>query len=108
MKGLWRCGVSLRESSVKGTWREGFLAGDPEGYVGNSLETGISFRRGPILGNLEEGSSSGDFGRRMKRALGMGLLSLSLSDEAPWRGPLGREGLLHWEPRKICFQIIYE
>ena len=76
MKGLWRCGVSLRGSPVKGTWREGFLAGDPEGYAGKALETGISFHRGPILGNLEEGSSSGDFGRRMKGALGMGLLSL--------------------------------
>ena len=76
MKGLWRCGVSLCGSSVKGTCREGFLAGDPEGYVGKALETGISFHRGPVLGNLEEDSSSGDFGRRMKGALGMGLLSL--------------------------------
>ena len=76
MKGLWRCGVSLCGSSVKGTWREGFLAGDPEVYVEKALEMGLSFHRGPALGNLEEGSSSGDFGRRMKRALGMGLLSL--------------------------------
>ena len=30
----------------------------------------ISFHRGPVLGNLEEGSSSGDFERRMKGALG--------------------------------------
>ena len=77
MKGLWRCGVSLCGSSVKGTWREGFLAGDPEGYVEKALETGISFHRGTVLGrNLEEGSSTGDFERRMKGALGMGLLSL--------------------------------
>jgi hypothetical protein len=33
---------------VKGTWREGSLAGDPEGYVVNALETGISFNRGPV------------------------------------------------------------
>jgi len=59
---------------------------------------GISFHRGLVLGNLEEGSSSGDFERRMKGALGWGY---SLSDEAPWRGPLGG-GLLHWEPGKIC------
>jgi hypothetical protein len=26
-----------------------------------ALETGISLHRGPILGNLEEGSSTGDF-----------------------------------------------
>jgi len=35
---------------VKGTWREGSLAGDPEGYVGKALETGISFLRGSVLG----------------------------------------------------------
>jgi hypothetical protein len=40
-----RGGVSL---SVKGTWREGCLAGDPEGYAEKALETGISFHRGPI------------------------------------------------------------
>ena len=70
MKGLWRCGVSLCGSSAKGTWREGFLAGDLGGYVEKALETGISFHRGLTLGNLEEGSSSGDFERRMKGALG--------------------------------------
>jgi len=61
-----------------GTWSEGFLAGDPEGYVEKALETGISFHRGPVFfgGDLEEGSSTGDFERRMKGALGMGLLSL--------------------------------
>jgi len=35
---------------VKGIWREGFLAGDPEGYVERALETHISFCRGPIWG----------------------------------------------------------
>ena len=60
---------------MKGTWRQGSLAGDPEGYVEKALETGISFHRGLVLGNLEEGSSSGDFERRMKGALG-GVLSL--------------------------------
>jgi len=57
---------------VEGTWREGFLAGDPEGYVEKVLETGISFCRGPVLGNLGEGSSTGDFERSMKGALGWG------------------------------------
>jgi hypothetical protein len=64
LKGLWRCSLSLCGSSVKGTWREGFLAGDPAGYVGKALEMGISFHRGPIwgtwtrahlLGTLREG-----------------------------------------------------
>ena len=60
----------------KGTWREGSLAGDPEGYVEKALEMGISFQRGPILGNLEEGSSTGAFESWMKGALGMEHLSL--------------------------------
>ena len=48
---------------MKGTWREGFLAWEPEGYVEMALETGISFHRGPIWGTW-------------RRAQGMGLLSL--------------------------------
>ena len=49
---------------MKGTWREGFLAGDPEGYVEKDLEMGSSFHRGPVwgtwrrarlLGTLREG-----------------------------------------------------
>ena len=47
---------------MKGTWKEGFLAGDREVYVEKTLKTGISFHRGPVLGNLEEGSSSGTLG----------------------------------------------
>ena len=40
--------ASLCGSSVKGTWREGSLAGDPEGYVEKALDTDISFHRGPV------------------------------------------------------------
>jgi len=40
--------LSLCGSSVKGTWREGSLARNPEGYVEKALETGISLHRGPI------------------------------------------------------------
>ena len=47
---FWRRSVSLCGSSVKGTWREGPLAGDPDGYVEKALETGISFHRGPVWG----------------------------------------------------------
>jgi len=43
---------------VRGTWREGSLAGDREGYVEKALETGISSHRGPT-GNLLEGLSTG-------------------------------------------------
>ena len=35
---------------MKGTWGEGFPAGDTEGYVEKALETGISFHRGPVWG----------------------------------------------------------
>ena len=54
MKGLWKCGVSVCGSSVKGTWREGFLAGDPEGHVEKALETGVSLFRGPFFGEPVE------------------------------------------------------
>ena len=57
-------GVYLCGSSMKGTWREGSLVGDPEGYAEKALETGISFHRDPVwgiwgrdhlLGNLRAG-----------------------------------------------------
>jgi len=47
-KGLWRWGASLCGGSVKGTWREGSLAGDPEVYLEKALETGISSYRGSV------------------------------------------------------------
>jgi hypothetical protein len=40
--------LTLCGSSVKGSWREGSLAGDPEGHVEKDLETGFSSNRGPI------------------------------------------------------------
>jgi len=33
---------------VKGTWREGSLAGDPEAYLEKALEKGISFHGGSV------------------------------------------------------------
>ena len=62
LKGLWKWSVSLSlslslslsGSSVNGTWREGYLAGDHGGYVENSLETGISFHMG-LIGESGEG-----------------------------------------------------
>ena len=42
--------IPLCGSSMKGTWKEGALAGDPEGYVEKALETGISFHSSPIWG----------------------------------------------------------
>jgi hypothetical protein len=82
---------------VKGTWREGSPAGDPDKYVEKALETGISLHRGPALGNLQEGSSTRDLKVWMKGARWM--KSLSLSEEAPW-GAWGEPR--HWGPWRIC------
>jgi len=56
---------------------------------------------GSCLGNLEEGSSTGDFERWMKGPLGLERLFLSLSEEAAWRGPRGGGEILHWDPWKM-------
>jgi hypothetical protein len=40
--------LTLCGSSVKRTWKEGSLAGDPEGYAEKALETGIYSHRGPV------------------------------------------------------------
>jgi hypothetical protein len=71
---------------VKGTWRESSLVGDPEGYVEKALETGISFHRGTVLGNLEEVSSTEDFERWMKGALYMKCPSLGRGSVRGLRG----------------------
>jgi hypothetical protein len=52
---------------------------------------------GALLGNLEGSSSTGDFERWMKGALGMERFSLKrLNMEGLWGG------LLYWEPWEIC------
>jgi hypothetical protein len=71
---------------VKGTRREGSLAGGPERHVERALETGISFHRGSVLGNLEEGSSTGDFKMWAEGGSGNGA---SLSMGALFREPGG-------------------
>ena len=77
---------------MKGTWSWGSLAGDPERYVEKSLETGISSYRGPALGYLGEGSSTGD--SEMDEGGSVDELPPSVFEEAPSRGP--GEELLHW------------
>jgi len=47
--------LSLCGSSVKETWREGSLPGDPEDYLEKALETGISFHRGSASGEPGRG-----------------------------------------------------
>jgi hypothetical protein len=79
---------------VKGTRREGSLVGDPERHVEKALETGISLHRGSAMGNLEEGSSTGDFKMWAEGGLwerGIPLYGSSFGEpgrEAPFTGPL--------------------
>jgi hypothetical protein len=47
-KGLWRCSISSYGTSVKRNWREGSLAGNPEGQVEKALEMGNYFLSGPV------------------------------------------------------------
>ena len=58
--------LTLCGSSVRGTWKEGSLAGDCEGYVEKALERGISSNRVPngepvkrtcLPGNLRDGQN---------------------------------------------------
>ena len=83
--------VSFYGSSVKGTWREGSLAGDHEGYVEKALETGISFHRGPVWGTSGRAYLLGT-GKLDEGPLGMEHLSLK---RVFGGGPLEE---LHWEP----------
>ena len=81
---------------MKGTWREGSLAGDPGGYVEKALEMGISFHRGPAgepgRGLIYRGLREMDEG-----TLGMEHFSLKrLNAEGLWGG------FLYWRPWKIC------
>ena len=87
---------SLRDS-MKGTWREGSLAGYPEGYVEKDLETGISFHRGLI-------------GEPVRRLIYNGLWKkddrgsrdgASHSEEAQRDGLEG--GLFYWGPWKTSY-----
>jgi hypothetical protein len=81
---------------VKGTWREGSLVGDPGAWL-KRLWRWASLSIGAPLGNLEGVSSTGDFERWMKGALGIEHFSLKrLSAEGLWGG------LLYWGPWKIC------
>ena len=95
LKGALEVG-SLCGSSVKGTWRGGSLAGDPEGYVEKALETGISFHRGPIWGTWRRVHLLGTM-RAGWRGSGD---RASLSIEAPLKVP--QEEFLHCGLWTIC------
>jgi hypothetical protein len=43
---LWKRGISLCGSCIRGTWREGSFTGD------KALEMDVCFHRGPVLGNM--------------------------------------------------------
>ena len=52
--------MSLCGSCVRGTWREGSLPGDREGYVEKALEMGISFHRSPVWGTWRRAHVTGN------------------------------------------------
>jgi hypothetical protein len=62
--------------SVKGTWREGSLSGDPEGFLEKDLETGISLYRDSAFGGPGEGLVYWGLSELDEGALGMGYRSL--------------------------------
>jgi hypothetical protein len=51
---------------MKRTWREGSFTGDPKNMVSKSLEMGVYFHRGRLLGNTKRKSFSRAFDRREK------------------------------------------
>jgi len=77
---------------VKGNWREGSLAGDPGGYA-KRLWRWASLSIWAPLGNLEGGSSTGNFERWLKGTLEKGRLSLKRLTAEGLKG-----GLLYWGP----------
>jgi hypothetical protein len=100
--GRWLKGVleverlTLCGSSVKGTWREGSLAGDTEGHVEKDLETGFSSNRGPI-GEPARGLVYRGLREKHERGSRNG----ASHSEGAQRKHLER-GLLYWAPWKIC------
>jgi len=77
---------------MEGAWGGVPSLGTLEDTFGRS-PVGISSHRGSTLGNLGEGSSTGDF--EMDERGSVDELPPSLFEEAPWRGP--GEEFLHWE-----------
>jgi hypothetical protein len=51
---------------MRGTWREGSFAGDPQNMLSKALKMGVCFHRGPLLGNMKGRSFPRVFERRDK------------------------------------------
>jgi len=82
---------------VKGTCKEGSRAVYPGEQLEEALEMGISFHRGPVGEPGGGGSSTVNFERQMKGAVGMERLSLKrFSVEGLWGGHL------YWRPWNTC------
>ena len=78
-------------------WREGFLAGDTEGYVEKALETGSSFHRGPGWGTWRRAYLLGTLREGWRGLWGWGFSICRGSVEGALVG-----GALPWEPWKVC------
>ena len=75
VRGLWRRGITLYGSPVRGTWREGSFARGPEGHEGKALRMGILLYGGSV-GQPGVGLSIGDFEIFLKGALEVWCLSV--------------------------------
>jgi hypothetical protein len=80
---------------VKGTWREGSPAGDPDKYVDKALETDISLHRGSMWGSWRRAHLPGTLRYGLKGGSGNGS---PLSMGALFREP---GGLLFRGPRRL-------
>jgi len=65
-EGVWKRSISLCGSCMRGTWAEGSFTGDPKDMLSKTLEVGVCFHRGPVLGNIEGRSFPRDFARRVE------------------------------------------
>ena len=91
--------VYLCGSSVKGTWREGSLAGDPQGYIYKRF-----WRRESPSTGAPFGEPGGGFVNWGLWELDEGALEMEHHSSNRLHGEgLGGGGLLHWRPWNICY-----
>jgi hypothetical protein len=96
--GLWKESISLCGSSMRGTLRQGFFTGDPEGMLSKALEMGNPLHKAPVLGNIgglslrEKGNISSirrTFMRKLRDMLKKALEMDNFLHKAPVLGDMG-------------------
>jgi len=86
--GLQKWSISLCGSSVRGTWRGGCFAGDPEGYGEEGSEDWPHFLWGVPLGSLVGGLSTGDLCKAQETGISLhrGPFGMHVGGGAPFTG----------------------